>query len=292
MDLRAICPFGFALSLVAISLSAQAPTPKPAPAPTPAPVPTKDVDQQVLEMRRQMTEGRTFRSHVRVTVRLKNGNRMSGIVKDGVVVERIDGIRFVAAEASEPGAGIRLHYWNGKGNFVFLPFSEILEYRINGRITAAELTLIEREEREREAAQKQKQAADAPDAAAQAAAQAPPPPPPAPVVEGVPSPAPTPNGTTGAAGGVTAELQAMYALVQEFPPSAGWSQARRDDIAKRQVVVGSKPSASEQRFVDHFAEWQRACALFGGKPASGDGAGDGSGTGDDSGGRSRRGRNK
>src|SRR5258706_5328691 len=72
--------------------------------------PDDTFDQQVQEMRRQMVEGRRYRSHVRVTVRLKNGNTIRGIVKDGLLVERIDGLHFCVAEADQPGAGIRVYY--------------------------------------------------------------------------------------------------------------------------------------------------------------------------------------
>jgi len=252
MQLRAIGPFGLLLSVFVAALPGQGES-----APTGQPTPTQvsvDVDHQVVEMRRQMTEGKTFRSHVRVTVRLKNGNRMNGVVKDGMVVERIDGIRFVAAEASEPGAGIRLYYWNGRSNFVFLPFTEIQEYRINARVTADELALLEREERQREAAEQAKLAAQQP------ATDAPP------VPAGDPNaaapPAPPAKGTDPQTG-LTGELQAMYGLLQEFPPASGWNQQKRDEISRRMAVVGSKPTASEQKFVDKFGDWQRACSMFG-----------------------------
>src|SRR5262245_45461822 len=209
MQLRAIGPFGLLFSVSVAALPGQGQT-APTGQTTPAQV-AAEVDHQVVEMRRQMTEGKTFRSHVRVTVRLKNGNRMQGVVKDGMVVERIDGIRFVAAEASEPGAGIRLYYWNGRSNFVFLPFTDIQEYRINARVTPDELALLEREEKQREAAEQQKQGTPpAPDA--------PPVPPPA------GDPAQTPPAAAAAAqpakpadpqAGLTAELQAMYGLLQE-----------------------------------------------------------------------------
>ena len=119
------------------------------------------VERQVKEMRRQMVEGRVFRSHVRVTVRLQNGNRIRGIVKDGVLVERVEGPRFVAAERDEEGAGVRLYYYNGKRSFVFLPFRDIKDYRINRRITALELAQIERDSRHRESEDARKREAAA-----------------------------------------------------------------------------------------------------------------------------------
>ncbi|MGE3175652.1 MAG: hypothetical protein AB7O97_23720 [Planctomycetota bacterium] len=254
---------------------------------------SEQVDQQVQEMRRQMTEGRTYRSHVRVTVRLKNGNRMRGIVKDGFVVERIDGMRFVAAEASEAGAGMRLYYWNGKDNFVFLPFQDIENYRINARLTSAQLALIEREARQQEEeAERVRREANAA-AAAQAAERAqkdaanptpmgeggesgiqPQPPMPQPGTQPGTQPGsqpvvePAPAGGDAPAGGVGQELQQLYALLQEFPPAAGWNEAKRDEIQRRKTVIGANPSDQEKKFVERFADWQRACALFGAKPVT------------------------
>ncbi|MFY9340925.1 MAG: hypothetical protein WAT39_00455, partial [Planctomycetota bacterium] len=69
------------------------------------------------------------------------------------------------------------------------------------------------------------------------------------------------------------EQKTMFALVAEFPPSAGWNLQKRDEIARRLVVVGAKPSPAEQKFVDNFTLWTKACAQFGAtadsKPAAG-----------------------
>jgi hypothetical protein len=59
--------------------------------------------------------------------------------------------------------------------------------------------------------------------------------------------------------------------VQTYPPDDGWRSARRDEIKRRFVVIGTKPSAFEQRFVDEFDAWQKACAYFGVEPSK-DGA--------------------
>jgi hypothetical protein len=242
--------------------------------------PADEVDRQVVEMRRQMVEGRVYRTHVRVTVRLKNGNRIVGVVKDGFVVERIDGMRFVAAEASEAGAGMRLYYWNGRRNYVFLPFTEIQEYRISERLTSQQLAAIEREARAQEVLELQKER-EAAAAAAAAAAQNQPAASPTPLGEGEspqdPQSSAVPATPAGGEqpGGLAGELQALFALTQEFPPSAGWNETKRDEIKRRMAVVGAKPSAQEQKFVERFADWQRACTLFGVKmpKAEGEGAG-------------------
>lgn len=277
-------PFStFALALLAVAVAApaqQADTPKPKPKPvvvTPAPKPEATeakptepmapIDRELDAMRQNLVEGRTYRSHVRVTVRLKNGNRVAGIVKDGFVVERVDGMRFVEAEANDNGAGVRIYTYNGKRNYVFLAFSEMQEYRINQRMTTAELQAYERKIRESEEAQ-QKQREQQQGEAAQPA--------PGTEVEGANAPVELQPATDApaepaapaapkkpAAG--SEELQAQFALVQEYPPSEGWNEARRDEISRRRAVVGANPSPKEQKFVEKFAEWQRACAVLGAK---------------------------
>lgn len=250
-----------------------------------------EVDQRILEMRRNMEDGkRVVRSHVRVTIRLRNGNRLQGIVKDGTLIERVDGLRFVAAEKEEEGAGIRLYYWNGKNSFVFLPFADMKEYKVKARLTSEQLAEIEKEVRERAeaerlAAERTRNEKNPPgDGAGKEAGGKPnatDPAQPAPAGESAPEegaggkpqggkpqseqkPAGGAEEETGI--GLSEEQQRLFALLQEYPPSAGWNQARRDEISRRRAVVGANPSESEQRFVKVFAEWERACTMFGVKP--------------------------
>ena len=267
MLLRAICGLSLALPLTFDGLSAQRPDAGESPV-------RSRVERQVEEMRRQVVEGRVFRSHVRVTVRLKNGNRIRGIVKDGVLVERVKGPRFVAAERDDDGAGIRLYYYNGNRNYVFLPFREIKDYRIDRRITALELAAIERASREREQRERREQEAAA---ALRAATSAPHVPvPAAPGAETQDPVAGAKNKSKKGAGSKATgkstvevskkKLHELYVLLQTYPPQNGWNAQRRDEIKRRFVVVGALPTAKEQEFVKRFAEWQQACSEFGVKP--------------------------
>lgn len=61
--------------------------------------------------------------------------------------------------------------------------------------------------------------------------------------------------------------------MQTYPPEDGWNEARRDELKRRFVVIGSKPSAVEQRFLDEYDEWKKACAYFGVEPTKDAGAG-------------------
>lgn len=263
--------------VLCVPLVAQTPAPQEPPKPDDA-----RVEQRAQEMRDTIDAGRPVQSHVRVAVRLKNGNKLLGVVKDGRMVERVDGLRFVEAQAKERGAGVRLWYSSGARNYVFVPFADFAEYEILQRLSQKQLTEIENEMQmnERRAAER------AAEQAAKAAGETVPPAAPgqetAPV-DAAQDPAGTPAaGATrpkGAAGKEAAptkeskeqeQQRQWFALLQAYPPAAGWGKQKRDEIAKRFVVIGSKPSEAEQKFVDQYAEWEKACKHFGIDPAEGD----------------------
>src|SRR5687768_13052596 len=70
------------------------------------------VRREVKEKRDAMRAGSMIRTNVRVSVRLKNGNKLSGVVKNELFVEALDQLDFVAANMETPGAGIRVWYYN------------------------------------------------------------------------------------------------------------------------------------------------------------------------------------
>ena len=238
------------------------------------------LDREIEAMREKVKEGKAFRSHVRVTVRLNNGNRVQGIVKDGFVVERIDGMRFVSAEANDEGAGVRIYTYNGKRNYVFLAFSDMQEYRINARLSTAELAAYERKVKADDDAKQKELLKQLDQNAGQQPAQEPQTDPVAPteMTEALPpvkskkaaSDTETEDGEKK--GGVAQELQGLYALLQAYPPAEGWNATRRDEISRRRAVVGANPSPKEQKFVEQFESWKRACELLGAKPIAEDGA--------------------
>lgn len=247
----------------------------------PTPPRTNDqsrTEERAQSMREQIDGGRTVRSHVRVLVRLKNGNRLRGVVKDGRFVERVDGLRFVDAQAKDRGAGIRLWYTSGARNYVFVPFQDFAEYMVLQRLSADELAELEQKLQMEEARRNERLAAAA--RAANGKAQTPPPGgdptdvPPAPGQEpagGKPTGEPAKTDPTGGDAEAksagpgpeqTDQQRQWFQLLQSYPPKAGWGRARRDEISRRLAVVGAKPSEHEQRFVDQFAEWEKACRHF------------------------------
>jgi hypothetical protein len=232
--------------------------------------PQSRVERRAEEMREGLGTGKHVKSHVRVRVRLANGNRLQGVVKDGKLVERVTGLRFVDADASEHGAGIRLWYSGGTRNYVFVPFESLAEYEVLEQISAKDLALIENELKmdearraeqqrrllaERKAAQ-DKAAADkvAADKAAQDKAKG----------EGAGQ-----QEQAGEADAASKQKMEWRALLDQYPPDQGWNQKKRDEIKNRFVVIGARPSEVEQRFVDKFAEWLAACAAFGVDPNQG-----------------------
>ncbi|MCU0866384.1 MAG: hypothetical protein MUC36_21580 [Planctomycetes bacterium] len=282
-----------ALVAASVSLVAQsAVTPPPAPAPQ-APKESPRVEQRAQSMRDQIGSGRHIDSHVRVSVRLKNGNKLSGVVKDGKLVERVDGLRFVEAQAQERGAGVRLWYSSGARNYVFVPFADFAEYEVLQRLSNKQIADIEGEMQMEERRAAERAAALAERAKAQASGSAlpsdeSPAPGQEPAAGGAGKPAPAGGDPAKPAPETEAQAQQRkwFALVNTYSPDDGWNKARRDEIARRLVVVGSKPNELEQAFVDQFAEWEKACKHFaigadkpagaGGQPANDGAEGNGS----------------
>lgn len=220
--------------------------------------PANQGEERAQSMRRQIGEGKAVQSHVKVLVRLKNGNRLVGVVKDGKLVERIDGLRFVEASAGDDGAGIRVWYTAGTRNFVFVPFADFAEYEIVQQLTNEQVLQIERElgmDRGKQAAK--------PEAPGEGGGK--------PAEAGGGQPAGAATGKPAAAADKPSDEQQKlwFDLLQAYPPTTGWGLARRDEIKRRFVVVGSQPSETELRFVDQYDEWTKACAHFGVTPAGG-----------------------
>ena len=270
-------------------------------------------EQRARDMRSQLFQRNATSGHVKVRVRLKNGNRLTGVLKDGRVVERVEGQRYVPAAASERGAGVRLDYVAGTRGFLFVPFSRLESYRVLQRMTHAQLRELEQElqRAERPAPAAKPAATDGPasigdPAAPQRAATAsprrlPPPPdgldawaagtavaeaPPAAAAVQTPPPGEGANASTTASAKVdaapvaaekpaaeavaAAKQEAAWAdLLRRFPPAAGWSEDKKQEISRRFVVIGAKPSPKELEFVERFTEWLQACAHAGVDPAAG-----------------------
>ena len=58
-------------------------------------------EQRARDMRSQLFQRSATSGHVKVRVRLKNGNRLTGVLKDGRVVERVERQRMVDSRGRE-----------------------------------------------------------------------------------------------------------------------------------------------------------------------------------------------
>jgi hypothetical protein len=244
--------FGLLTSL----LTAQATPPNPDLHPA-----KQRVIDEVTRKRDDMRDGRSDRFNVRVRVRLKNGAKLNGVVKNGRLIEREAGIDFVETDRLSPDAGIRLYYFDETTSFVFLRWADIATHKVLVKLTDEEVRAIEREfaERERKREELRKQLA-----ASRASAATTPP-----DGEGKNEAKPHKPGSNP---GGEAE-PAATPLLTEFPPSEGWGEAKVKEIEQRKVVVGVYPNAKEKRFLAVFEEWKKQAATQaeteGGTPAPG-----------------------
>jgi hypothetical protein len=204
------------------------------------------IKRKVEAMRKAMRAGKILEFNVFVRVKLKNGNRMKGVVKNGKFVELQDGIDFVSvAQLDDKRAGMRVWYTVGTNSFVFLRYEEIERYSIGSKLSDAQVKSIElklaqeltdtrenyrrmRDLRLRQIEEKKKLAAagkvgktDDPDA------------PP--------------------------DLKAtQMKLLKEFPPDDGWGAEKLEKLKSRRVVLGVYPNEKERRFEKSFAAWKAA----------------------------------
>src|SRR5690606_16761195 len=211
--------------------------------------------EEVARKREDMRVGRTDRYNVRVRVKLKNGARLSGVVKNGRLVERAEGIDFVEADREAPDAGIRLHYFDDTTSFVFLRWADIESHKVIVKLTDEEVRALERElaERERkrqEALRAAQNGAPTPDGNPAGPGQAP-----AKANEGAAKDGgDKQTGKTDEAG--KEEAAKEYPLLAEFPPAEGWGEARLQEIQRRKIAVGVYPNEREKRFLEVFGEWK------------------------------------
>ena len=251
----------FVASLISSWVCAQTP-----PAPGAGESQPKDrVTQRAEDMREQIVKGgRQVKSHVRVALRLKNGNKLIGVVKDGRLVERVDGLRFVDAQAKDRGAGIRLWYSGGTRSYIFIPFRDLSSYEVLQRLSNKQLIELEQEmqmaerraaaERAAQARAEQQQKAD------EAGDGKPGKPGEQPAEGGEGEGAEPAESKMTPAEAERARQEAVWAeLLKKYPPSEGWNEAKRGEISRRQVVIGAVPSKHELEFVERFDEWRMAC---------------------------------
>lgn len=201
------------------------------------------VINEVLRKRDDMREGKVRKFNVRVRVWLHNESRLTGVVKQGRFVEKVDGLDFVEADVANPDAGLRLWYSDGTNSYIFVRYLDIARHRVMDTLSDEEVRAIEREVIENEKrlaaarqAQREQRKADKPGDKTEDGQPA------KPAVE------------------TDAEVSAREALLAEFPPDDGWSVERAQGIERRRVIVGVAPDSKESRFLEVLEQWKAALA--------------------------------
>ncbi|HHI80656.1 MAG TPA: hypothetical protein ENK02_11830 [Planctomycetes bacterium] len=209
------------------------------------------IRRKILEHRRQ---SRTVKRNVKVRVRLRNGESLIGVVKEGRFVEKVRGLEFVPADIRTKGAGIRLWYYDNTDGYIFLPYTMIRTYKILKELTGVEIKairdrILERRRKASELAKKRlmelkrreqellknKNASKKLDKLAKNLKEE---------------------------EKKRKEEERLLALIQEFPPDKGWGPKKIEEIRIRKVAIGAFPDAKSKRFVEVFEDWVKGYNLW------------------------------
>ncbi len=160
---------------------------------------------------------------LRVRVTLKNGAILSGVAKQGRLVERPRPPGYESSsDTTDRSSGLRLWSYRGSAGYIFLPYRSILEVTELGPVDRApaddgSTSLLSRQRRA------------------------------------------APKATVDAGRGKgEARPKSSDSLLREFPPDAGWSARRLGDIQRRRIVLEIPPTPRERRFVQIYEEWSAA----------------------------------
>lgn len=234
------------LALVAGGLAARLAGQDPAPA---EPEKPEAVKERIRQARQDMEQDRKAPSNVQVRLELRNGEVLTGIVRAGRFVERRQGRDYVRAEKEEPGAGMRIWYYNNTSSEIFILYKDIGETAVLRRLSDLELAehgkKIREEEERVAAAARERARARIQALKERARAEA------------------DPEKEAEAKAKEAQEREAAAraeraALLKEFPPAEGWGPERVKEIETRKIVLGVFPSKQESRFLELFALWQQA----------------------------------
>jgi len=199
-----------------------------------------EMEKRILEMRNAMRKGQVRHYNVHVQVHLKNSNKLKGVVKGGRFVEVHNGLDFVAADRSDRSAGLRVWYTAGTNGFIFVPYADILSYKIGRTLSEAQVKTFEQElAAKREAVEDKYRQIVAAKKTVKPSQSAP--------GGAVVSPTDLP---------VVTDEQA--AMLTEFPVAEGWGEAKIASLKLRRVTLGVFPTEKEKKFEDIYAEWEEA----------------------------------
>lgn len=217
----------------------------------------REIEREILRMRKLLRAGKVVTSHVRLRVRLKNGNRIQGVVKNGKLIERVDGLHFVSADSQSRGAGVRLWYYDDTNSYIFLPFHSVASYKVGERLSGSQVLAIEQKiESDRERAEQARKEYLARREAERRANSG-----------ELDEQARREEELRREAGELAKEeeMRKLLALLDEYPPEDGWSRERRDEIELLKVTAGVFPDQKGRRFLEIFADWNKAFGLRNGE---------------------------
>ena len=193
---------------------------------------------------------RAISLNVQVEVLLKNGERISGIVKQGRFVERENGLDFVPADKKVPGAGIRIWYYNNTSSYIFIMYKYIKSYKIIKRLSDLEVKEIGRKirnEEKRRAELSRKRARERIEAIKRREKRE--------ELE---------KKLEKLAKKLEKQEKEARAraerarLLKEFPPEEGWGPERIKEINLRKIALHVYPNEKERRFIEVFEQWMKA----------------------------------
>jgi hypothetical protein len=162
---------------------------------------------------------------LRVQVKLNNGAFITGIAKEGRLIERLKrgGFRTLA-DKKDPHSGIRVWNYRRTIGYIFLKYRTVEVVKVLGVLTQEEKRLLE--ESLARAAEVRRS-----------------------------------KSRTGADGG-SVKLEGLtkseHGLLKKFDPGKGWSPERFGEIQRRRIVLNQKPSRKEEEFCDVYTEWESA----------------------------------
>ncbi|MFQ5503397.1 MAG: hypothetical protein ACE5F1_01210 [Planctomycetota bacterium] len=207
---------------------------------------------QLVRARRQ--RGEVVRTHVKVRVKLRNQEIMTGVVRNGRFVEKPRGLEFVRSEMTAKGAGIRIWYYNNTNGYIFIPYSRIKTYRVLKRLSDIEVREIReqivkakedarargeaRRKKLREKAAEAKKDEEAGDKLEE---------------------------LTKKLEEETREKEVednLLKLVKEFPPEEGWGDEKLKEIHLRRISIGAFPDKKSRRFVEVYQEWKKGYEIW------------------------------
>ena len=220
------------------------------------------VNDRLRTNRSRLAKDRITATNILVEVVLKNRQKLTGIVRNDRFVEKQVKGEYKKAEKDEPGAGVRLYYYNNTSSMMFLRYSSIAAIRKMDRLSDLEVKAKAERIRKKEE-----------DLAHKAKARA------RERIEKIKARQKQDEKLEKNLKKVLTNLEKQKEemeqqirrakLLDEFPPDQGWGTQRIERI-RLNKINGIYPTKKEARFLEVFEEWSKACrersAAVGGKP--------------------------